>query len=292
MIISWRYKFRNSIMDKIDPRTRWIFSFVILVTATMFWNATYLFVFFIIAAIWYSFGKTTWKETRKGWLLVSIMLFSMIVINTIITGGGAGGVVPPGGQVVWSKGITIPLVKWHIDFGLTVERIWFAICQLMRLGGISMIFVLIPYTMDSRAYGATFRGLGLPDKFAYTMELSFRFIPTLARDLSVTLDAQKARGYEIEKVKGGLFRKIARIAPLLVPVTMNAIVTSEDVANAMDLRCFGQAKRTWIYSLKYHWWDITIIIISGLILAGSIIAVYLLDQGGFMVPEWFYRLFN
>jgi len=292
MIISWRYKFRNSIMDKIDPRTRWIFSFVILVTATMFWNATYLFVFFIIAAIWYSFGKTTWKETRKGWLLVSIMLFSMIVINTIITGGGAGGVVPPGGQVVWSKGITIPLVKWHIDFGLTVERIWFAICQLMRLGGISMIFVLIPYTMDSRAYGATFRGLGLPDKFAYTMELSFRFIPTLARDLSVTLDAQKARGYEIEKVKGGLFRKIARIAPLLVPVTMNAIVTSEDVANAMDLRCFGQAKRTWIYSLKYHWWDITIIIISGLILAGSIIAVYFLDQGGFMVPEWFYRLFN
>jgi len=34
--------------------------------------------------------------------------------------------------------------------------------------------------MDSRAYGATFHGLGLPDKFAYTMELAFRFIPTLA----------------------------------------------------------------------------------------------------------------
>ena len=279
-------------MDRIDPRTRWIFSFAFLISVTMFWNATFLFPFFILAIIWYAFGKTSWKETRHGWFLVSIMLFSMIVINTIITGGGAGGVVPPGGQVVWAKGFSLPLLKWHVNFGLTIERIWFAICQLMRLGGVSMIFVLIPYTMDSRAYGATFHGLGLPDKFAYTMELAFRFIPTLARDLSVTLDAQKARGYEIEKVKGGILRKIARIAPLLVPVTMNAIVTSEDVANAMDLRCFGQAKRTWIYSLKYHWWDYLIIIFSALILIGSIVAVYVFDQGGFWVPNWFMSWFS
>jgi energy-coupling factor transport system permease protein len=119
------------------------------------------------------------------------------------------------------------------------------------------------------------------------MELSFRFIPTLARDLSVTLDAQKARGYEIDKLKGGLFKKIAKIAPLLIPVTMNAIVTSEDVANAMDLRCFGQAKRTWIYPLKFHWWDYGLIIFSAVILIGSIIAVYIFDQGTFWVPVWF-----
>lgn len=291
MLISWRYKYRDSVMDKIDPRTRWIFSFAFLLSATLFWNAVFLFIFFIMAVIWYALGETTWEETRKGWLLVSIMLFSMIVINTIITGGGAGGVVPPGGHLVWEEGFTVPLVNWEIHFGLTVERIWFAICQLMRLGGISMIFILIPYTMDSRAYGATFHGLGLPDKFAYTVELSIRFIPTLARDLSVTLDAQKARGFEIENVKGGIFRKIARIAPLLVPVTMNAIVASEDVANAMDLRCFGQAKRTWVYKLEYHWWDKAINALSALMLLGSILAVYVFDLGGFWVPEWFIQSF-
>ena len=291
MLVSWHYKFRNSIMDKIDPRARWIFSFAFLLSATMFWNALFLFPFFIIAVIWYSFGQTPWKETRRGWFLVSLMLFSMIVINTIITGGGAGGVVPPGGHVIWPQEFTIPLVKWQINFGLTVERLWFSLCQLMRLGGISMIFLLIPYTMDSRAYGATFHGLGLPDKVAYTMELSIRFIPTLARDLSVTLDAQKARGYEIEKVKGGIFKKIARIAPLLVPVTMNAIVNSEDVANAMDLRCFGQAKRTWIYPLQYHWWDYVLIGLSALMLVGSIFAAHILDLGGFWTPDWFMNLF-
>jgi len=291
MLISWRYKYRHSIIDRIDPRARWIFSFAFLISATMFWNATFLFIFFIIAIVWYALGRTRWKETRRGWLLVGIMLFSMIVINTIITGGGAGGVVPPGGHVLWPDGFFLPFARWHIYFGLTVERIWFALCQLMRLGGVSLIFILLPYTMDPRAYGATFRGLGLPDKFAYTMELSFRFIPTLARDLSVTLDAQKARGYEIEKLKGGLIRKIARIAPLLVPVTMNAIIASEDVANAMDLRCFGQAKRTWIYSLKYHWWDYLLIAFSGLMLAGSLSAVHIFNLGGFWVPDWFINIF-
>ena len=277
MLISWRYRYRNSITDKIDPRARWIFSFAFLLSVTMFWNASFLFPFFIIAVLWYAFGETKWKETRHGWFLVSIMLFSMIVINTIITGGGAGGVVPPGGHVIWPQQFTIPLVNWEINFGLTVERLWFGLCQLMRLGGISMIFLLIPYTMDSRAYGATFHGLGMPDRIAFTMELAIRFIPTLARDLSVTLDAQKARGYEIEKVKGGIFKKIARIAPLLVPVTMNAIVNSEDVANAMDLRCFGQAKRTWIYPLEYHWWDYVLIGFSALMLVGSIIVAHVLS---------------
>jgi len=107
----------------------------------------------------------------------------------------------------------------------------------------------------------------------------------------VTLDAQKARGYEIENVKGGIFNKIARIAPLLVPVTMNAIVNSEDVANAMDLRCFGQAKRTWIYPLEYYWWDYVLIGLSALMLAGSIVAAHVLDLGGFWNPEWFMNLF-
>lgn len=70
---------------------------------------------------------------------------------------------------------------------------------------------------------------------------------------------------------------------------MNAIVTSEDVANAMDLRCFGQAKRTWIYPLKYHWGDYALITFSALTLIGSIVAVYVLDLGGFWVPDWFVR---
>ena len=48
-----------------------------------------------------------------------------------------------------------------------------------------------------------------------------------------------ARGYEVEKLEGGLIAQIRKMAPLVVPVTMNAILSGEDITNAMDLRCFG-----------------------------------------------------
>jgi energy-coupling factor transport system permease protein len=290
MLVTWRYRLRNGLMEKFDPRARWIFSLAFLFAVTMFWDARFLIFFFIISFLWYFSSLAKWKETRRGWYLVSFILFMMIVINTIITGGGAGGVVPPGGHLVWPQGGTFPLTGWQFHFGLTWERLWFAICQVLRIGGISAIFLIIPYTMDPRVYGVTFRGLGLPDRFAYSMELAFRYVPTLARDFGATFDAQRARGYEIERVKGGIVKQIIRIAPLIVPVTMNSILTGEDVTNAMDLRCFGTRPRTWLYKLAYNWQDILLIILGIGMLIGGIVANYAFHIGGFWVPDFWLRL--
>ncbi len=227
-------------MESFDPRARWIFSLLFLFTATLFWMRVFLPFF----SSWRSsvfFAKVPWSETRRAWSFVGFLLLVMIVVNTILTGGGAGGVVPEGGQLVWPNGISIPFTDWVIHFGLTYERLWFAFCQVLRIGGISAVFVIIPFSMDPRLYGVTFRGLGFPDKFAYSMELAFRYVPTIARDFGVTVDAQRARGYEVES-SGGIFKQLLRTAPLIVPVTMNSILTGEDVANAMDLRCFGQGQ--------------------------------------------------
>jgi len=290
MLVTWSYRYRKSLMEKFDPRARWIFSLAFLFATTIFWDARFLIFFFIIALTWYFSARTRWKETRRGWYLVSFLLFTMIVINTIITGGGAGGVVPPGGHQVWSNGIIFPLTGWHIHFGLTWERLWFAICQVLRIGGISAVFLIIPYSMDPRLYGVTFRGLGLPDRFAYSMELAFRYVPTLARDFGITFDAQRARGYEIERVKGGLIQQVARIAPLIVPVTMNSILTGEDVTNAMDLRCFGQKPRTWLYELKFKWQDYVLIAFSIILLGGGIVVALGFHLGGFWVPDFWLKL--
>ena len=250
----------------------------------------FLLTYFMIALIWYRMGNTTWKETRGGWRLVLFMLFMMIVINTIITGGGAGGVVPPGGQLVWPNGFNLFGKTMH--FGLTIERLWFAICQVLRVLGISMNFILIPYTMDARSYGATFSSLGMPDKLAYTTELAIRFIPSLARNFSVTMDAQRARGFELDDIKGGIFSKIGKMAPLIIPVTMNEILSSEDIADAMDLRGFGQGKRTWLYKLQYHRWDYAVLAFSVLLIIIGLVAPYGFHLGGFIVPQFFYQLFS
>jgi energy-coupling factor transport system permease protein len=194
-------------------------------------------------------------------------------------------VVPEGGHLVWPAGQF--LFGKHFTFGLTWERLWFAICQIMRIGGISAIFLIIPYTMDPRQYGVTFRGLGLPDSFAYSMELAFRYVPTLARDFTTTFDAQRARGYEIERVKGNFFQQIVRVAPLIVPVTMNSILSGEDITNAMDLRCFGQRPRTWLYKLVYHWQDYALIAFGVALLVLGVVVRYGFHVGSFWVPAWF-----
>ncbi len=284
MLISWSYRPRQSLMERIDPRARWVFSFSYLFSITLFWDARFLVVFFLLGMIWYALGGVPWRETRRAWMLVSFLLFTMILVNTILTGGGAGGVVPAGGHRVWPEGISLPWGGvWN--FGLTWERVWFALCQLLRILGISAVFIVIPFTMDPKLYGVTFRGLGLPDRFAYVIELAFRFVPTLARDFMITFDAQRARGYEIERAGRNPLRQIARIAPLLVPVTMNAILTGEDVANAMDLRAFGQRPRTWLYELRYRPGDYVLLVFSLLLLLISLF-LHWRGYGQFWIPPW------
>jgi len=276
-------------MESFDPRARWIFSLLFLFTATLFWDARFLAVLFVLAFLWYFSANVPWSETRRAWSFVGFLLLIMIVVNTILTGGGAGGVVPEGGHQVWPNGIPIPFTDWVFHFGLTYERLWFALCQILRILGISAVFVIIPFSMDPRLYGVTFRGLGFPDKFAYSMELAFRYVPTIARDFGVTIDAQRARGYEVES-SGGIFKQLLRTAPLIVPVTMNSILTGEDVANAMDLRCFGQGPRTWLTKLQYHWRDYVLIAFSILMWVTALVIVYWFDVGNFWVPQWLLNL--
>lgn len=286
MLATWGYRLRNSLMETLDPRARWIFSLAFLFSITPFWDARILVLFFIVGMLWYASGRTSWRETRRAWIFVSFTLFTMIVINTILTGGGAGGIVPPGGHLVFPTGLTLPISGRTLHLGLTYERLWYAICQLLRIISISAVFIIIPWTMDPRVYGVTFRGLGFPDRFAYAMELAFRYVPTIARDFNTTFDAQRARGYEIERVDGGLVKQLMRVAPLLIPVTMNAILTGEDVVNAMDLRCFGQHKRTWLTKLTFRWRDYFLLAFSAFMLIGSLVLKNWFGIGGFWIPPF------
>jgi energy-coupling factor transport system permease protein len=273
-------------MEKIDPRARWIFSILFLFIITMYWDMRFLLFFFAIALTWFALSKVTFWETRRAWLFVSLLIFIMVVVNTIITGGGAAGIVKGPGNPILVIHDKLPLVGWMINFTLTVQRLWFGLCQIIRVFAISGMFLIIPFSMDPRLYGVTFRRLGFPDRFAFSMDLAFRYVPTLARDFAVTLDAQKARGYEIEHVEGGLITQVRRFAPLIIPVTIGSILGGEDMVNAMDLRCFGLRPRTWIVQTTYHWYDYAIIAFGFAMLLASIILVNFVHIGGFWVPAF------
>ena len=53
MLVAWNYRYRNSLIDRIDPRARLIFSFAVLIAATSTWNSLLLAIIFMIS-IWYS----------------------------------------------------------------------------------------------------------------------------------------------------------------------------------------------------------------------------------------------
>lgn len=286
MLVSVSYRPRGSIIEQIDPRARWIFSILVLFAIVQFWDIRFLFFFFLLSIFQYILTRLTWRETRRAWFFLIFITASMVIVNTLITSSGTIGSVMQGGHPVFGFQVQVPLVGWVIRFTLTVERLWFALCQVLRIFSIALFFMVIPFTMNPNAYGVTFRGMGFPDRLAFTMDLAFRFIPTLARDFATTLDAQRARGYEIERAKGGLIAQIRKVAPLIVPVTMNSILTGEDVVNAMDLRCFGLRPRTWIQALRYRWFDFAVIAFGILLLVGSIVLRSGLGIGDFWVPAW------
>ena len=284
MLVTWKYRFRNSFLERFDPRARWFFSFLVLFSIIQFWDIRFLLFFFALVMGQYALTRLTWAETRRVWTFVLILVVGIVALNTLFTGRGGPGEVLRGGHVVWR-------VEWKV-LGLaitptiTVERIWFALSQIVRMLSISVLFFIIPYTMDPRLYGVTFRGMGIPDRFAFSMDLSFRFVPTLARDFGTTLDAQRARGYEVEKLAGGVIAQIRKMAPLIVPVTMNAILSGEDITNAMDLRCFGLQQRTWVHELRYRRRDYVLIGVGALILVASILIPIVFKVGTFWLPAW------
>src|SRR5574337_1233250 len=116
------------------------------------------------------------------------------------------------------------------------------------------------------------------------MDLTMRLIPTFGRDFQLTMDAQRARGYEIEKINGGLIEQVRKLAPIFVPVTIHAIIGSEDIIDAMDLRAFGIGPRTWLEVIHRNFRD-HVLIWSGVIMLVVSFALLFLGYGKFWVPE-------
>jgi energy-coupling factor transport system permease protein len=97
-----------------------------------------------------------------------------------------------------------------------------------------------------------------------------RFVPVLAEEAQTIMDAQKARGLELER--GNFLKRIRNYIPILIPLIVSAIRRSLELAEAMESRAWGATKkRTNLYVLKMHKNDFLLIAITFAIIA---IAVY------------------
>jgi len=68
---------------------------------------------------------------------------------------------------------------WQPALNITLEKMFFSFSIFLRVFSLATMTILIPYSLNPAQYGIIFRGLGLPDKIAYAMDLTMRFIPPL-----------------------------------------------------------------------------------------------------------------
>jgi len=282
MLVAWRYRKRKSLIQWFDPRAWLIFYGCYLVTTLLFWDIRYLLPLLSISVVALLTSGLKWREIRRAFLFIIGFVF-IFTLLTFLTGRG-GSEVYGQEHLIREFRASFSILGWTPTLKITVERAFFAVSQFGRVFGIAIMTILIPYSLNPALYGITFRGIGLPDKIAYAMDLTMRFIPTFGRDFQLTMDAQRARGYEMEKLSGGIFEQVRKLGPIFVPVTIHAIMGSEDIIDAMDLRAFGIGPRTWLEELRYRLRD-RILIGFGLFLLAAGLAITFWGYGSFWVPE-------
>ncbi len=288
MLGTWKHRERNTIIQRLDPRARLIFMLCMLFSIIQCWDLRGMVLFLAVSLGQIVLARLTFRETRRAWILVG-WLITFLTMLAFVTGRGGTGVYTEEHVLFYLPSFTLPILGREINFPVTAERIMLGLSQMTRMLAISGLAIIIPYTVNPKLYGVTFRGLGMPDKFAYASDLAFRFVPTLGRDFSITLDAQKARGYELERLQGSIVSQIRKLAPLIVPVTIGSIVGGEEIADAMDLRAFGVAPRTWLHRLTYQRRDKILIAVSvGVFLLST--AFSILGWGKFWVPGSLLRM--
>ena len=283
MLVTWKYRPRNTFIQRLDPRTRLIFLFSIILALTVpeIWDYRIVFPLFILSLTLYFLARIEWKDARRGFIYIFILVFFIVGLNGMLSGrGGPSSVLDPTSPVLFH-------VAW---VPVTVSKVWFAITQMTRMLTMALLAIPIPYTMDPNIYGTAFKRMGVSDKVSFTMDLAFRFLPTFARDLTITIDAQRARGYEMDKLKGGVVARIQRLAPLIIPVVMQSTVTGEEVIDAMDLRAFGTRPRSWLKELHYASRDYVMLGLGAGIFVLCCVLKWGFGIGGFFVPEFFTRL--
>ena len=114
-------------------------------------------------------------------------------------------------------------------------------------------------------------------EFALIMSIALRFIPTLLEETDRIIKAQKARGADFES--GNIFKKIKSLIPILIPLLISSFRRADELADAMDARCYsGSKNRTRYKKLTFTYRDL----IGVLVIAGLITGVVFLNITGFL----------
>ena len=246
----------NSVIHRLDPRTKLIMLVVYIVALFMAvnWISYGLMAAFLVIVI--KISTIPPKSIVRGMKpLVMILVFTGVLNLFFTTGEGE------------------PLVDFWIFtiYAEGLERAVFMVIRILLL--ISGTF-LLTYTTSPISLTDGLEALMNPlmkikvpvHELSMMMCIALRFIPTLIEETDKIMSAQKARGADFET--GTLMEKAKALIPILVPLFISAFRRADELATAMECRCYqGGEGRTKMKLLRYTLWDFEAFAVAAVVLA-------------------------
>ena len=244
----------KSIIHRLDPRTKIICTLIFI--SAVFLAKTYLayaiiaaFVAFVLAVARLPL-KLVYKSIKPLWIII---LLTMLV--HFFTGKG---------EVIWSWWL-LSVTQEGLDMGIMMSlRLVFLI-----LFSSMLTFTTSPIVLTDGIENLLrpFKRIGVPaHELAMMMTIALRFIPTLLEETDKIMKAQTSRGADF--ASGNLVKKAKNLVPLLVPLFISAFRRADDLATAMEARCYrGGEGRTRMHVLQLAIRDkVAFLIVVGFVL--------------------------
>ncbi len=255
-----QYYETDSVIHRLDPRTKLIATVVYVISLFIFDNIASFLVAtaFLIAVI--RLSRVPFKFIVKGMKGILFLLLFTVVMNLFLTTGDV-------------------LVKLGV-FTITRQGLKAALLMLVRLtylilGSSLMTLTTTPNNLTD-GLEKLLKHLEIVKvpvhEISMMMSIALRFIPILLEETDKIMKAQMARGADFET--GSIITRAKNMVPLLVPLFVSAFRRANDLAMAMEARCYkGGEGRTKMKPLVYKKNDWISKIILVVYLAAVIVAV-------------------
>ena len=234
----------NSVIHHLDPRTKLIMLVVYIVALFLAtsWVSYALMAAFLLIVI--KISTIPPKSIVKGMKPLVLILVFTGVLNIFFTAGEGEPLVDFWVITIYTEGIV---------------RAFFMVIRILMLiaGTFLLTYTTSPISLTDglESLMGPLKKIGVPvHELSMMMCIALRFIPTLIEETDKIMCAQKARGADFES--GSLMDKAKALIPILVPLFISAFRRADELATAMECRCYqGGEGRTKMKLLRYRRWD-------------------------------------
>ena len=247
----------KSPIHRIDPRTKIILATLFIVTVFVAQNPISFLFLTIVTVILIGVSKISFKTVLKSIKPIVFILLFTAILNIFMTKGSGDPIISFWRITVYAEGIA------------RAAMMAFRVIILIVGSSILLTYTTSPIALTDglEALLSPLKKINLPvHTFAMMMSIALRFIPTLVEETEKIMNAQKSRGADF--TSGSLAKRAKALIPLLVPLFVSSFKRAEELAVAMECRCYrGDRNRTKLVKLEYKGLDFVFIALFTVLLA-------------------------